>query len=412
MNREGSIPLMLFSNATVRAGAEEVVLHLLRGLDRKLFRLHLACPPQLARLLEADLPRDVELSLLSLDYLSDIRGACTLGRCLRRHKIQILHSHMFRASLFASPIARVLGVPVILDTAHGREFWRTGWKASFAIDRFVARQVDYSIAVSDATAHYLIDQKHISAVKVKVIRNGVELRSCSRTSKMQWTLKRALNLGEDCRLLIVIGRLEPQKGHRYLLEAMPLIRQHFPTVQLVCLGEGSLRGELEQMVNRLQLEGSVRFLGYEPDVSRWFLAAELSILPSLCEGLPMAALESLAAECPIVATGVDGTPEIVVHEKTGLLVPPRDPQQLADAVLLMLHRPEHARKMAERGRQHVLEQFSVQQMVRRTELLYLQAWRECLEKERGRQTVAYAPQTPSKSGSSANSALPANSTRI
>ena len=72
------------------------------------------------------------------------------------------------------------------------------------------------------------------------------------------------------RLLIVIGRLEPQKGHRYLLEAMPLIRQHFPTVQLVCLGEGSLRAELDQMVRRLQLEGFVRFLGYEPDVSRWF----------------------------------------------------------------------------------------------------------------------------------------------
>ena len=299
---------------------------------------------------------------------------------------------MFRASLFASPIARVVGVPVILDTAHGREFWRTGWKASFAIDRFVARQVHYSIAVSEATARYLTDQKHIPADKVKVIRNGVELRSRPRTPEMQPALKRSLGVREDCSLVLVIGRLEPQKGHRYLLEAMPSIRQQFPAVQLVCVGEGSLRSELDQMVRNLQLEGFVRFIGYEPDVSRWFAAADLSILPSLCEGLPMAALESLAAECPIVATAVDGTPEIVVHEKTGLLVPPRDPQQLAGTVLLMLHHPERARKMAERGRQHVLEQFSVRQMVHRTELLYLQAWRECLQKERVRQAVAYAPQ--------------------
>jgi glycosyltransferase involved in cell wall biosynthesis len=394
MNSEWPIPLMLFSNATVRAGAEEVVVHLLRGLDRNLFRLHLACPSQLARLLKADLPHDVELSLLSLDYLSDVRGAYTLARCLRRHNIQILHSHMFRASLFASPIARVLGVPVVLDTAHGREFWRTGWKASFAIDRFVARQVHYSIAVSEATARYLIDQKHISAGKVKVIRNGVELRSRPRTPEMQPALKRSLNISEDCPLLIVAGRLEPQKGHRFLLEAMPSIRQHFPTVQLVCLGEGSLRPELKQMVKNLQLEGSVRFLGYEPDVSRWFAAADLSILPSLYEGLPMAALESLAAECPIIATAVDGTPEIVVHEKTGLLVPPGDPRQLAEAVLQTLLHPDRAREMAERGRQRVLEQFSVQQMVHRTEILYLQAWHEYLEKER-----TYAPHTPSKSRS-------------
>jgi glycosyltransferase involved in cell wall biosynthesis len=412
MSSERPIPLMLFSNATVRAGAEEVVLHLLRGLDRNLFRLHLACPPQLAGLLEADLPRDVELSLLSLDYLSDFRGAYTMAQCLRRHNIQILHSHMFRASLFASPIARLLGVPVILDTAHGREFWRTGWKASFAIDRFVARQVHYSTAVSDATARYLIDQKRIPAGKVKVIRNGVELRSHPRTPELQSTLKRSLNVREDCPLLIVIGRLEPQKGHRFLLEAMPSIRQQFPTVQLVCLGEGSLRRELERMVDTLQLAGSIRFLGYDPDVSRWFAGADLSILPSLYEGLPMAALESLAAECPIVATAVDGTPEIVVHEKTGLLVPPRDPQQLANAVLQMLHHPERARKMAARGRKHVLEEFSVQQMVHRTEILYLQAWREYLEKERGHQTVAYTRYTPCKSSPPANSAPPAGSTRI
>ena len=410
MNGGWPIPVMLFSNASVRAGAEEVVLHLLRGLDRKLFRPHLACPAQLARLLEAALPRDVELSLLSLDYLSDLRGAYTLARCLRRHNIQILHSHMFRASLFASPIAHVLGVPVILDSAHGREFWRTGWKASFAIDRFVARHVQYSIAVSDATARYLIDQKHIPAAKVKVIRNGVELRSLPRTSEMQRALKRALNMREDCPLLIVIGRLEPQKGHRFLLEAMPSIRGQYAAVQLVCLGEGTLRPELEQMVKNLQLENSVCFLGYDPDVSRWFPAADLSILPSLYEGLPMAALESLAAECPIVATAVDGTPEIVVHEKTGLLVPPRDPQQLADAVLQMLHHPERAREMAERGREHVLERFSVQQMVHRTEILYLQAWHEYLERERRHQNVPYAHHIPSRRP--ANPALPANPTRI
>lgn len=387
---------MLFSNAIVRAGAEEVTLHLLRGLNRKLFRLHLACTPELARSFHADLPDDVAVSLLSLDFLSDLRGAYQLGRALRHYHIQILHSHMFRASLFASPLARLLRVPIIVDTSHGREFWRRGWKRSFLIDRFVGRQVNYTIAVSGSTARYLIDQKRLNPEKVKVICNGVNLERHNRNAATKAEIRQLLKLDEKAPLLIVVGRLEPQKGHQILFEAMPAIRKEFPAVQLVCLGEGSLRPVLEQMVRSKELERTVRFAGYQDDVSRWLQCADLSILPSLYEGLPMAALESLAAECPIVATAVDGTPEVVVAGETGLLVPPGDPERLAGAIRQMLRQPELAREMGKRGRQLILDQFSVEQMVRRTETLYLKSWEEHLERRHGPTKVGLRASAPSR----------------
>jgi glycosyltransferase involved in cell wall biosynthesis len=396
------IPLMLFSNATVRAGAEEVILQLLQGLERNLFHLHLACTPELARLLQADLPGDVILSLLHLDRISDFRGAYQLARALKRYRIQILHSHMFRASLFASPLARVLKVPIVVDTSHGREVWRKGWKASFFVDRFVARQVDHTIAVSNSTANYLIDQKHLSAAKIKVIHNGVDLQRYRHDAAAARDIKQLVMVDEKATLLVVVGRLEPQKGHRFLFEAMPAILNEFPNAHLACLGDGSLRADLERTVKSKKLDRAVSFVGHQTDIWRWLASADLSILPSLFEGLPMVAIESLASECPIVATAVDGTPEVVLDGVTGLLVPPENPESLARAILQMMRHPNRARQMAEAGRKFVLENFSVQQMIRRNQDLYLDSWEGYLRTRRGHNTFERRARSSSASGEDAS----------
>src|ERR1700686_2520264 len=129
------IRLLLFSNSTVRAGVEEHTLQLLNGFDRRLFTPYLACTPQLAELIKPDLRPDVEVFHLTMDRLTDVPGAIKLAQILRKRKIQVLHSHTFRASLFASPIGKLCRVPAILETSHGRELWRKGWiKSRFFID--------------------------------------------------------------------------------------------------------------------------------------------------------------------------------------------------------------------------------------------------------------------------------------
>src|SRR5258708_7015691 len=167
------IPILYFSNEPTRGGAEEHLLTLLRGLDRTYLQPLLACPSQLDGKLRPDLPNDVEVFPISLRKLSHAAAMLRLAQVLRERGVKILHSHLFYASLFASPIGWMCGVPVIIETPHVRERWRVGWlKSRFFVDRFIGRFVDYFIAVSEANGRHLVQQKHLPAKKVVVIHNG------------------------------------------------------------------------------------------------------------------------------------------------------------------------------------------------------------------------------------------------
>ncbi len=371
---EMPISVLHFSNSLVRGGAEEHILTLLRGLDRKSFRLHLVCPPALAALLQPDIPQDVELIPIHLGRPTHLAAALQLGRTLRERQVEILHSHLFYGSLFASPIGWLSRVPAILETPHLRESWRKGWlKSRFTVDRLVGRFVDYYIAVSEANARYLEKVKGVPARKIVVIRNGCDLSRFGLASTAPIRLKRELGFGETDPVVLVVGRLEPQKGHQVLLDAFPAVRRQFPAARLVCLGEGSLRRKLEAKARALGLEDKVRFVGYQANVPEWLALADFTVLPSFYEGLPIAAVESLAAGRPMVASAVDGTPEVVLDGRTGLTVPPGDAAALAAALCRLLRDPDLRKAMGEEGRRWVLENFSQEQQLRRTQELYLRA---------------------------------------
>jgi glycosyltransferase involved in cell wall biosynthesis len=369
------ISVMHFSNSVVRGGAEEHMLTLLRQLDRKYFRLHLVCPLECAEKLKADVPGDVRFIPLLLQKPFELLTASRFARILNENRIGILHSHLFGASLAASPIGWMCRVPVIMETPHVREAWRRGLiKGHYMVDRIVCRFVDHCIAVSEANAHYLIEEKGLPPSKVQVIHNGCDLQKFSPELLARRGLKLSLGFGNDDPVLLALGRLEPQKGHRFLLEAYAQVLREFPRARLVCVGEGALRQALEQQSQQLRIQDSVRFVGLQSNVAEWLAMADISVLPSLFEGLPLVAIESLAAQRPMVATAVDGTPEVVVNEKTGLTVPPGNAPELATAILRLLRQPELGHRLARAGRQWVLEHFSQEQQIQKTQELYLRAW--------------------------------------
>jgi len=371
-----TVPLsvLYFSNALARGGAEEHILTLLRGLDRARFRPHLVCTPEVARRLRPDLPDDVDLIPLRLRHPRQVEAARRLARILRERRVDVLHSHLFYSSLFASPIGWLCRVPLIVETPHVREGWRQGWlKSRFVVDRLAGRFVDYYIAVSEANARYLVERKGLPAEKVVVIHNGCDLTRFDPARPAPASLRPSLGFGNGDPVLLVVGRLEPQKGHAVLLDALPAVQRQFPRVRLVCLGEGSLREDLERHADGLGLNGSVRFVGFQPNAAEWMALADVTVLPSFYEGFPLVALESLAAGRPVVATAVDGTPEVVLDGKTGLTVPPGDPGRLAEALCRLLRDPDERRRLASAGRQWVHERFSQERQVRRTGELYLYA---------------------------------------
>lgn len=369
------ISVLFFTRVPVWGGAEEHMLTLLRSIDRQLFRLHLACPAELANQIQPHLPPDVALFPLSLKRADLLGDAFRLVKILRGARIGILHSHMSYSSRFASPIGWVCRVPVILETPHVRELWRKGGlKSNYAIDRAMGHFVNYFIAVSEANARYLVEVKGLPSHKIRVILNGIDLRRFDPTRPVPSGLKEKLGFAPGDPVLMILGRLEPQKGHKVLLEAMPAILREFPRACLVCLGEGRLRLELEKQTEALGLRESVRFVGHQPNPQDWLALADLTVLPSFFEGLPLVAIESLAAGRPVVATAVDGTPEVVVDGETGLMVPPGHPARLAEAICQLLRDPELRRRLARAGRQWVMEKFDQRQQIERTEELYLRAW--------------------------------------
>lgn len=368
------INVLYFSNSLARGGAEEHVLTLLRGLDRGLFQPHIVCTPAVAEMLRPDLPRDVEAIPLCLRRPGDLRAGRRLVKILSERRVDILHSHLFYSSLFASPVGWWCRVPVIVETPHIREAWRHGWlKGRFVVDRLVGRFVDHYIAVSESNARYLTQEKRLPARKVVVIQNGCDLTRFDPSRVVPAGVKRSLGFGVDDPVLVVIARLERQKGHRVLLEALPAVHRQFERARVVCVGDGALRGELEREVANLGLAGSVRFVGYQSDVTDWLALADVVVLPSFFEGLPLVTIEALAAARPVVATAVDGTPEVVVDGKTGLTVPPGDSTRLAGAICRLLGNGELRRALGRAGRRWVEAHFSAERQIQRTQEFYLAA---------------------------------------
>jgi len=369
------IPVLYFTNSVDRGGAEEHILTLLRKLDRKIFSPLLVCPQECAEKLRPDLPSDVPLVCLHYEWPYQIGSALQLAEILGDYRVGILHSHLFISSVAASPIGWLSRVPVILETPHLREAWRHGpIKGNYVIDRAVGRCVDHYVAVSDANARYLTEEKKLPARKVHVIHNGCDLRKFDPGRKAPWGLRKSLGFSEDDPVIVVLGRLEPQKGHRFLLQAHARVLREVPTARLVCVGAGALDQELQDQCRQLQIEDSVRFVGYQSNAEDWLALADITVLPSLFEGLPLVAIESLAAQRCVVATAVDGTTEIVINEQTGLTVPPGRAQELAEAIVRLLLQTELRQRLARAGRKWVCDHFSEEQQIQKTEELYLRAW--------------------------------------
>lgn len=374
---DGRVPILYFSNSLARGGVEEYMLTLLRRLDRARFRLHLACTPTVASLLGREIPGDVQVLPVELRSPLHAGAAKTLARALRERRIAILHSHLFWSSLFASPIGWLCRVPVIVETPHVRELWRKGpVKGSYFIDRCVSRFVTRYIAVSEANAGYLASVKGIPARKIQTIYFGCDLARFDPERPAPPGMRAELGFGETDVVVVAIARLELQKGHAVLLEAMRMARQTVPQLRLVCVGEGCLRGELEERSAALGLRESVRFVGFRSNVADWLALADILALPSFYEGLPLIAIESLAAGRPVVATAVDGTPEVVLDGKYGLLASPGDAAALAKALRDLACDAGLRRRMGAAGRESVRKKFTEDRFIADMEEFYMREWRE------------------------------------
>ena len=286
---------------------------------------------------------------------------------LRRRRVRIVHSYLFHANWFGTLAARLAGIPVVIVSKRSMDVYpraRDRWAC-----RLVNRLADRVTAVAGAVRDHVHATEGCPLEKIVVIPNGIDAEARHRGAPAPVPVELP-GIGDGDRVVGTIARLVWKRGHEELLQAAALLRQADPAAKLVIVGDGPLRPSLEERARTLGLNGSVRFLGAIPDAARFLPRFDVFVLSSVLEGMSNALLEAMAAGRPAVATRVGGNTELVVDGETGFLVPPKDPQALADAVARLLRDPALARRFGEAARRRVESEFTLSTMVSRLEQLY------------------------------------------
>jgi L-malate glycosyltransferase len=260
---------------------------------------------------------------------------------LRRFKPQILHLHDAHAVLIGSLAAKLARTPAVVVSRRVDFRINSRWKYTWAIDRI--------IAISEAIRVVLLECG-VPAEKLSVVHSGIDLSRFENLPARE-EARRRLGLEPDQLALGCVAALTDHKGHRFLLEAWPRIVGAHPSARLLLAGSGELEAELKSQVARLGIDSSVRFLGYEQDVVGLLAALDMFVLGSHLEGLCTSLMDALAAGLPVVATTAGGIPEVIENGRTGVLVPPREPQALGGAVIELLADRERMVALGSAGRQ-------------------------------------------------------------
>lgn len=288
-----------------------------------------------------------------------LRGFWRLGRLLRREQFDVVETFTHDGNLLGLPLAWLARVPVRIATHRGKIESFPRWRQmlhNILINRGVASTL---IAVSDQTRQIAIDEG-IKPARITVIPNGVTPLDTSSIKRMEY--RKELGLGENDIFLLSIGRLTYQKGHEYLVRAMPRVINRFPNAKAGICGEGPLRSQLQSQVMELDLSDHVKLLGSRVDVSPILASADIFVLPSRWEGLSRALMEAMAAGIPVIASHVDGTRDLIADGVHGLLVPPEDSESLGTSILQLLGNPSKRTDLGAAGREHVLRAHSTDAM--------------------------------------------------
>lgn len=325
------------------AGAEAQVAHLLAGLSQ--FReLELGAIVFAEARLADELRRlGIWVSVLSERKLGSLQLARAIGQVLRRHGVDVLHTHGYKESILGAVAGRWAGVRWYVKTEHGQMEPSRGWDGLKMIwyrrlDHWVSRRaVDTVIAVSQDLYRSLVAS--LPQGRVALVRSGLDPGRIVVTASAT-EVRRRLGIGEHAPLFGTAGRLMPVKGLGYFLEAARGVLQARPEARFLITGDGPLRSELQTRAREMQIADAVQFLGFRPDVADVVNALDVFVMPSIHEGLPMALLEAITLGKPIVASAVGGIPE-ALHDAQGWLVPPRDVPALTRACLAALTAGRH-----------------------------------------------------------------------
>jgi glycosyltransferase involved in cell wall biosynthesis len=370
----------------VMGGSQTHLLQVFRLLDRRRFTPMLFCltgaGPLLDEVRALDVPVFAPSSGRAFKGMGLAARVAGLTSELRRERPDIVHNYLLRANLIGSVSARLAGVPVVLCSKRGCHLRKGFELISEKIGNFLADRV---MVNADAVRDFVHDNEGCPLAKMIVIPSGVD------TSRFQplpaADYKARIGVPSHRTVVGVVTRMRVRKGVDEFIRAIGKLRRTRPDVHGVIVGEVDLDTELQALVRSLDLTDHLTLLGRRNDMAEVLSSFDTFVLCSHDEGMSNAILEAMAMEKAVVATDVGGTREVVRHGHTGLLVPAKDPEALAQAIEEVLARPNRMREMGRLGRQVVVDQFSAQSMVRQMQEVYFELTSRAVASARMAETV-------------------------
>jgi glycosyltransferase involved in cell wall biosynthesis len=294
--------------------------------------------------------------------LNIVRGVGRLWCLLRQGHFDVIEAFTQDSNMLGLPVAWLVGVPVRLATCHGqieRNSVLSTRVHTWLVNVGVASHL---IAVSKRVGLQALEEG-IEADNISVIPNGISPVKVNAEGVS--ALRDEFGLADGMPFLLSIGRLIASKGHKYLIEAMPMVLEQFPDALLCIAGDGPVRGELEAQITRLELKRNVNILGTRGDVSELLALADVFILPSVSEGLPIALLEAMATGVAVVSTRFEGVDEIIEDGQHGILVPLEDVNGLGQALLQLLNDHKLRDRLGKMAQLHVRQNYTTEAMCAR-----------------------------------------------
>lgn len=365
------IPILHLITDLSIGGAQTSLRNLVTRLDHSEFDITVAClnngDSAIAQSIKASGIPVIDLNMTSKFRLDAL---WRFYKLLTENQPKILHSWMYHPNIIGRLLGRVTHIPVII-TSRRNTVIGSAWREK--INRCTSRLDDKVIAVCELARQLEIDNAGVQADKVLTIYNGIDPDRFILPSHEEWLQKRQqLGIPKNSFVAVSVGRLHKQKGFSILIKAIHEVSKTIPNIYQLIVGGGIIKAELMMEVQKLGLSKQVILTGERLDISEILGVCDIYLSASLWEGLPNTILEAMAMQLPIVATNVGGTPEVIVDNQTGLLIPPANPHAISETIQYLFHRPYTRKIMGQSGRNRVFQHFTTSRMVQETKKLYYQ----------------------------------------
>lgn len=354
------------------AGAEKYLLDLLPELRKKGIYCSLiyVIPPadqhKFTALVQQLNEAGVQTEVISGTSKSLLGVARKIAAHVKANDIKYIHAHLFKADILAVMVKKLFCRNIkLLSTKHGYQesylnqhlesLGKIDRNIYYYISKFINANIDAQVTISKAMSELYYNLR-LTKTRIPFIHHGIDLTAPVKDNSFRKSGKQ----------LVVVGRVEMIKGHKYLLDALPAIKEKFPAVKLLVLGNGTERENLQQQVITLGIEEIVEFLGFQPNPAAWVSNSDVIVLPSLFEPFGLVYIEAFALQTPVVAFDVQATNEIIQHNESGLLAPMFDSATLAAHIITLLGDETERKRLAGNAYHRYCTHFTKERMVNET----------------------------------------------